>query len=270
MFNFIKKWLTPDTKVSKTVSFPREAFLSFPGYSINAETCYNIIAAELTARGICSGWTLVGALATIRVEVGKQFLPIPEYASGQEYEGRRDLGNIYPGDGPRFKGRGYIQLTGRSNYQKYGDTLGINLVNNPDLALDPHTAAKILALYFENTKAFIACDNNDWVKVRQLVNGGNGIDVEEGGTTYNLDLFKNIINQYSQKTIPVNIPKMETVTILYTFKPVDKTYVIYQTAKDDGAKDTGVWTSETDLATNDEILAFAKTHVDAGIEVVIA
>lgn len=71
---------------------------------------------------------------------------------------------------------------------------------------------------------------------------------------------------------------METVTVkvVYAFKPVDKTYVVYQTYKDGILSDTGAWVSEADLATNDEILAFAKTHTgaqtpnDPGIEVSLA
>jgi putative chitinase len=51
-----------------------------------------------------------------------------EIASGAAYEGRRDLGNTQPGDGRRFKGRGPIQLTGRANYQRAGQALGLNLV----------------------------------------------------------------------------------------------------------------------------------------------
>ncbi len=52
----------------------------------------------------------------------------------QYLEGRRDLGNIYPGDGPRFKGRGFIHLTGRDNYRIYGGKANVNLIKNPVLA----------------------------------------------------------------------------------------------------------------------------------------
>lgn len=67
-----------------------------------------------------------------------------ELASGKAYEGRKDLGNTNSGDGPRYKGRGYIQVTGRANYEAYSKYLvskGLdNVLNNPDLVATKYAA----------------------------------------------------------------------------------------------------------------------------------
>jgi predicted chitinase len=63
-----------------------------------------------------------------------------ELASGKAYEGRKDLGNINKGDGERYKGRGIIQITGRANYKEYGDILGVDLVNNPEIPIRLNTS----------------------------------------------------------------------------------------------------------------------------------
>ena len=62
-------------------------------------------------------------LATVKHECADQWKPIEEFASGKKYEGRLDLGNTHPGDGPRFKGRGYVQITGRGNYRQFSQRL---------------------------------------------------------------------------------------------------------------------------------------------------
>jgi putative chitinase len=96
-----------------------------------------------------------------------------------KYEGRKDLGNTEPGDGLKFKGRGFIQITGRDLYTKAGSYLGQDLVGNPALAEDPTTAAKlVLYFFFEYKKGRTA--NVDWsdiTAVTRIVNGGtNGLD----------------------------------------------------------------------------------------------
>jgi predicted chitinase len=120
---------------------------------------------------------LVAALATVATECG--FKPIEEIgrpAYFTKYDGRKSLGNTQPGDGARFKGRGFIQLTGRNNYTFYGNALGIDLVNHPEKALEPRVAGMILALYFKCRKVHLAARAQKWESVRKLVNGGtNGL-----------------------------------------------------------------------------------------------
>lgn len=150
--------------------------------------CYDAITKALKDIGIFSNLTLIGALATVRVECGREFKPITEHASGAAYEGNtRDLGNYCPGDGVRYKGRGLIQITGRANYTTYRNKFGVDIVCNPELALDLTLSAKILAQYFTDRKVNVACDAKDWRRVRMLVNGSamNG-----------LDEFLSVVNQY--------------------------------------------------------------------------
>jgi predicted chitinase/peptidoglycan hydrolase-like protein with peptidoglycan-binding domain len=64
--------------------------------------------------------------------------------------GKKNLGNTEPGDGWRFHGRGYVQLTGRANYEKIGNELGLDLVNHPELAADREVAAKIALQYWKD------------------------------------------------------------------------------------------------------------------------
>lgn len=67
------------------------------------------------------------------------FNAMEEYASGQAYEGRRDLGNIRKGDGIKFKGRGVLMITGRTNYHLMGVKLGrpMKFIDNPSLLATP-------------------------------------------------------------------------------------------------------------------------------------
>lgn len=134
------------------------------------------IELALQQQGLDTRPAQIAAIATIGVEV-PEYLPIPEYGDGSEYEGRADLGNINIGDGPKYKGRGFIQLTGRANYTYYGQALGVDLVNNPDLALDKKIAAEVLAFYFQSRGVGAAAEAGNWTLTRILVNGGlNGWD----------------------------------------------------------------------------------------------
>ncbi|MBI6954367.1 glycoside hydrolase family 19 protein [Pseudomonas sp. CCOS 191] len=103
-----------------------------------------------------------------------------ELASGSAYEGRKDLGNLQPGDGPRFKGRGLIQLTGRANYRQYGQYCTRDFENKDDPALvssDPALAVDVAGWFWANRKLNDWADKDDLREVTRRVNGGfNGLD----------------------------------------------------------------------------------------------
>ncbi len=100
-----------------------------------------------------------------------------EIASGSAYEGRKDLGNTQPGDGKRYKGRGPIQLTGRANYQKYGDLLGLDLINNPTIAATKEVGFRIAGQFWKLNGLNELADQQDFKQITKRINGGyNGLD----------------------------------------------------------------------------------------------
>ncbi len=128
------------------------------------------------------------ALGTIRAET-ESFQPISEgqsrfntSPSGHPfdlYDNRNDLGNTGAPDGANFRGRGFVQLTGRTNYTRYASEIGVDLVTNPELANDPQVAAYLLARFLGDREDRIreALAANDLATARRLVNGGsNGLD----------------------------------------------------------------------------------------------
>jgi peptidoglycan L-alanyl-D-glutamate endopeptidase CwlK len=128
------------------------------------------------------------ALATIRAET-EGFKPISELPSKfntevggppfGKYDNRKDLKNQGPPDGERFRGRGFIQLTGRFNYDKFGRELRLDLLANPDLANDSQIASKLLASFVKSKEGLIreALARVDLAEARKLVNGGShGLD----------------------------------------------------------------------------------------------
>lgn len=141
----------------------------------NVRANWPLVEAALDRRDIYSPLSGVAAISTIAVETGT-FCPIkerggPTYLTNL-YENRKDLGNTTPGDGVKFRGRGFIQITGRWDYAHFGAEAGQDLEGNPDLALDPSVAADILALYFHERRIQEYADQQNWEMVRRRVNGG--------------------------------------------------------------------------------------------------
>lgn len=141
--------------------------------------------------GIAAGfdWQAAGYGVTTRLRIchfvaqaaheTDRFRTLQEYGNAAyfaRYEGRRDLGNVQAGDGARFHGRGVFQLTGRSNYRRYGALLGLDLEVNPELAKDPAISLAIAFAYWRERGINEAADADDVVRVTRLINGGrNGL-----------------------------------------------------------------------------------------------
>jgi predicted chitinase len=156
-------------------------------------TYWPAIEQALAREGINTPRVRAGAAATVGTEV-YGFGPVAELPSDGNggtsgdpknfwrYEPGTSkgkmLGNTRSGDGYRYRGRGFIQLTGRYNYRVYGKRLKLDLEKNPDEALKPAVAARVLASYFKNTPGLVdACEQENWREARRLVNGGyNGWD----------------------------------------------------------------------------------------------
>lgn len=146
------------------------------------------VLAALAAAGLTDTPMLLMALATIRAET-ESFLPIAEGISRFNtspgghpfdlYDHRADLGNQGPPDGASFRGRGFVQLTGRANYTRFAAELSLDLINNPALACEPAIAARLLAHFLSARQTAIrhALAENNLAAARRLVNGGtHGLD----------------------------------------------------------------------------------------------
>lgn len=145
------------------------------------------LIAALTEERLVDRTMLLMAVATICAETGR-FLPLDELRSRYNtspaarppyfdlYDHRRDLGNRGPIDGARYKGRGFVQLTGRANYQRYSRALGLGeaLLDEPERANEPLIAARVLARFLKDREMAIksALLERDFARARRLVNGG--------------------------------------------------------------------------------------------------
>ncbi|HEX8839024.1 MAG TPA: glycoside hydrolase family 19 protein [Sphingomicrobium sp.] len=150
------------------------------------------IANATGAAGWPISWAAYG-LATAYHETAHTMQPITEYGGpmyffrmydpyGQRPKVAKQLGNTQRGDGERYCGRGYVQLTGRANYRHAGQELGIDLETHPELALNPDVAARILVAgmsegWFtqQSCKSCMPndgeCDASVFSTARKIING---------------------------------------------------------------------------------------------------
>jgi putative chitinase len=160
----------------------------------NIERYLPAVLDELRSAQLADKDMVLIALGTIRAET-EGFVPISEGQSRFNtppggppfalYDRRRDLGNQGPPDGSRFKGRGFVQLTGRTNYLVHGKKIGLGqgLIDEPDRANEPEIAARLLASFLKSCEVGIRQAFQDFdlpnalAAARKLVNGGShGLD----------------------------------------------------------------------------------------------
>lgn len=136
-----------------------------------AEKYLPLLSAEMKAGGI----TTLLRMASFLAQLGHESCDLrhfEELATGERYEGRKDLGNTQPGDGKRFKGRGPIQLTGRANYRKAGEAIGVDLEASPERAAEPEIGFKTAVWYWNSRNLNRLADLRDFDGITRAINGG--------------------------------------------------------------------------------------------------
>ena len=146
---------------------------------------YSLIMEALASRGIADPKMVIYAFATINVETST-FKPVPEWGRG-EGRYRTPTGDYY--------GRGFIQLTWEANYRGAGNAIGVDLIHNPDLALNPEVAAKIFAWFLtagnHEQRIRDALNVGDLGAARAVVNGGtNGLQGFSNAYNKGLEVFQ--------------------------------------------------------------------------------
>lgn len=98
----------------------------------------------------------------------------------RRYDGRTDLGNVHPGDGAKFCGRGIFQVTGRANYNIAGIEMGLPLLEQPELLEQPYNAVWSACLYWKRKDLTHLADKGDIWRMTRKINGGlNGLEERE-------------------------------------------------------------------------------------------
>jgi len=134
-----------------------------------------------------------------------------ELADGSAYEGRKDLGNTLPGDGKLFKGRGFIQITGRLTYIEYGNAIGENVSADPAIVAQPKHAANSAAWFWGQFKKDAKgrtlnhmADEDLFLRITYFVNGGfNGLH-------HRLFLLRNSYNVFNVDNAPARLQAILT------------------------------------------------------------
>ncbi|MFK0206482.1 hypothetical protein [Agrobacterium sp. NPDC090283] len=157
------------------------------------ETDYRYFQNAIKEFAISDPRMLAVILATLAIEAptfNADYTEAEAYAKNS-YEGRKDLGNVTLGDGVKFRGRGYIGLTGRENYEAMSRRLGLGtlLLDSPEEATKPEIAARIAVAFFVDRRLRIERNLNegDLAGIRRTIVGGN-VKVNEFKQKYEIVL----------------------------------------------------------------------------------
>lgn len=137
----------------------------------NIATYSPLLATWMPAYLIYTPIRQAAFLAQIAHESG-QLRYVREIADGSTYEGRKDLGNQYPGDGVKFKGRGLIQITGRANYKNISTAFDIDFIKEPALLELPTYACRSACWWWEVHNLNELADKDDMKGMTRRINGG--------------------------------------------------------------------------------------------------
>jgi len=139
------------------------------------ELVYPFLIKYMTMYDISTKARISAFIAQVIHESGS-FNYFAEIASGKSYEGRKDLGNTQKGDGVKFKGRGLIQITGRSNYEQISKATGIDFLNNSTLLETPENAVMSACWWWNSRNLNVLADAYQFTAITHKINGGeNGL-----------------------------------------------------------------------------------------------
>ena len=168
------KKIFPNAKADKCEMYAAAFTKEFPNYSMFTP---RRVAAFLGQVGVESGELKYDE--ELRSKWNTENPKDSSQITGNLYENRKNLGNYVVGDGPKFIGRGIIQLTGRANYTKFSGKVGVDLVKNPERAKEPPISTKIALEYWKDRNLNSHADVWNLDKVTELVNGKAKIHLDK-------------------------------------------------------------------------------------------